>query len=178
MKKNKTFDEYVIVAKYDIVTWFIVTILLTIGLLVYSYRQNFYDYLLFLIFPIFFSFNKILTYINIKKIKVYLTANNIIERMGKIYFWNDKNYFLTENYVIILLKRKIIYFQYSDIIEISKKSEITGMNFIGIDEYLNVKLKNDNVYKILISSTHLVDETIKDITKFLLEKNPNINLIK
>lgn len=177
-KKIKTIDEYVTIAKYDIIVWIFVTILLTIGLLIYSYKQDFYDYLFFLMIPIFFSFSKILTYINVKMIKNYLIKNNLIQKIGKIYFWNDKNYFLTDNYMIILNKIKIVHFEYDDITEIYKINEITGRHSIGMDEYLNIKLKNNNVYKVLISSTKLVDETTKDITEFLLKKNPNINIKK
>ena len=45
-----------------------------------------------------------------------------------------------------------------------------------MDENLFITLKNEKQYQILLSSTLLTIEIQKDITEFLLEKNPHIKV--
>ena len=43
---------------------------------------------------------RINAYSNIKLIKAYLVNNNLIDKIGTIDFWNEKNYFLTKDYLL------------------------------------------------------------------------------
>ena len=77
-------------------------------LLFIGYKVDFY-YILFLglIMP-FRVLERINAYSNIKLIKAYLVNNNLIDKIGTIDFWNEKNYFLTTNYLIIVNNKKSI----------------------------------------------------------------------
>lgn len=65
-------------------------------------------------------------------------------------------------------------FSYSDIINISKKTEINGGLHLNMFEYVVITLLNGEQYKTLSYTTELVNEQYMDISNFLLNKNSNI----
>lgn len=111
---------------------------------------------------------------NLNKIDKYLKDNDLVNKIGKIEYWNEKNYFLTENYVIIFVDKKVIIFSYSDIASISKKNDVKLKSYSRLDEYLAIMLLNDEQYRILLYITVLTNRKYKDISDFLLNKNNNI----
>lgn len=177
-KKNLTIDEYIKISKTDIVIYSIIFSILFLVLLYICYIINFYEYLLLSIFGLIIIIGRILNYLNIKKIKVYLLENNLINDIGKIYFWNEEKYLLTDKYLFIIEKGIINYFKYEEIKEIFKEYKIDGTKNMNIEEYLNIKLINEKTYKILINSTLLSNQINKDITELLLEKNKNIMVVE
>lgn len=111
---------------------------------------------------------------NLNKIDKYLKYNDLVNKIGKIEYWNEKNYFLTENYVIIFVDKKVRIFSYSDIASISKKNDVKLKSYSRLDEYLAIMLLNDEQYRILLYITVLTNGKYKDISDFLLNKNNNI----
>lgn len=111
-----------------------------------------------------------------KKIKKYLTENRLLDKLGSIDFWNEHHYFLTANYMIII-KNEIVYaFPYSEIERIDKKSNVHLRGSSSrVEEYLYIMTKT-NEFKVLISTTLLVGEEYRDISDYLLNKNPNIKV--
>lgn len=179
MKKNKNLNDYIEMAKYDIMLYLLLFLIITGVIVFYFYKTKiwFYLFIPFVLFVVFLS--KISTYINLLSIRKYLLNNNLIEKMGNIIFWNYKNYFLTDNYFIIKRTAFVDCFSYKDILEIYKEKKITlKSKYSSISEYLHIRLKNGNQHKILIDTTKLVNEEYKDITNILLEKNSNIKIIE
>ena len=111
---------------------------------------------------------------NLNKIDEYLKDNDLVNKIGKIEYWNEKNYFLTENYVIIFVDKKVRVFSYSDIASISKENDVKLKRYSRLDEYLVITLLNDEQYRILSYTSVLTNEKYKDISDFLLNKNSNI----
>ena len=111
---------------------------------------------------------------NLNKIDKYLKDNDLVNKIGKIEYWNEKNYFLTENYVIIFVDKKVRIFSYSDIASISKKNDVKLKSYSRLDEYLAIMLLNDEQYRILLYITVLTNGKYKDISDFLLNKNNEI----
>ena len=99
----------------------------------------------------------------------------MINDIGRIFFWNNQEYMITDNYFIIINKKKVIHFQYNDIEELYKK---TNYKHGGLNEYLYIRLKNNEEYKVLIWTTFLVNEEYKDISEYLLSKNKSIEYKK
>ena len=56
----------------------------------------------------------------LKQIKKYLTDNNLLDKIGNIDYWNERYYFLTDNYMIIKQGKEIYSFKYSEIEKIYK----------------------------------------------------------
>lgn len=54
-------------------------------------------------------FERVNTYNNLKRIKKYLKENGLLDKVGNIDFWNERYYFLTDNYTIIKQNKKIMY---------------------------------------------------------------------
>ena len=155
--ENKQFiDDYIKFAKEDMKFYFLVGIVVFVALLIFSYIVNFYYLLILIIFHLLLYVGKINAYNNLKKFKTYAITNN-----------------LTLNGVFIIKKTKACYFRYDDIKEIYKKSEYTP-KVHSWDENLHIVLKNNDEYSILIFSTALVNEEFRDITNYLLDKNPKI----
>ena len=92
--KNKTIDEYVNIAKTDIIVYFIMLILISLILLFISYKINWFYLMIFCIAFPFTIINRVLTYRNLKNIKNYLIKNSLLDKIGKIVFWNEKKLFL------------------------------------------------------------------------------------
>lgn len=178
MKKCKNLYDYIEMAKYDIILY-LVLFLIIAGIVVFYYYKTkiwFYFFIPLVLFIVFLS--KITTYINLLSIRKYLLNNNLIEKIGNIIYWNYRNYFLTDNYFIIKDAKSVDCFSYKDILEIYKEKKVVlKSKYSSLSEYLYIKLKNGNQYKILIDTTKFLNEDYKDITPILLEKNSNIKII-
>lgn len=173
--KNKTVDEYVNIAKTDILVYIIMLTLITFILLFISYKVNWFYLMIFCIAFPFTIINKILTYRNLKNIKKYLTENSLLDKIGKIFFWNEKNYFLTDKYIITSEYNITSLYKYDDILKISKrKNTVLNSKHSYYEEYLIITFKDKEQIELLVYTTALVDEEFKDITEFLLNKNKNI----
>ena len=55
------------------------------------------------------------------KFRLYLD-NNILDKIGSIDYWNERYYFLTDNYIIIKQNKVVYSFRYSEIERIYKES--------------------------------------------------------
>lgn len=173
-KKKLTIDEYIEIGKGDITVYIIVTIILLAVSLYFGIKYNFYIHLLFIgLIMIGRIWERIDTLLTLRKIKTYLVDNNLLDKIGKIDYWNDRYYFLTDNYMIIKQKREIHSFKYSEIERIFKESYVELSKHSYSQEHLHI-IANDNDFKILISTTVLVGEDYKDISDYLIKKNPNI----
>lgn len=173
-KKKLTLDEYIDIGKSDIIVYICVTfILLTIFLYV-GIKYNVYYYLFFVgIIVIERTFERIETFMTLKQIKKYITINNLLDKIGNIDYWNERYYFLTDNYMIIKQNKKIYSFKYSEIEKIYKESNLVLNKYSKSQEYLHIVVGN-NDFIILIYSTVLVGEDFKDISDYLIKKNPNV----
>ena len=173
-KKKLTIDEYIDIGKGDITVYIIVTIILFAISLHFGIKYNFYLHLLFIgLIMIGRICERIDTFLTLKKIKKYLINNNLLDKIGNIDYWNDRYYFLTDNYIIIKQNKEIYSFKYSEIERIYKESYLELNKHSYFQEHLHI-LVNDNDFKILISTTVLVGEDYKDISDYLIKKNPNI----
>jgi len=173
MKKDLKIDDYKSIAKSDISTYIVMTIVIFGILLFIGYKVDFY-YILFLglIMP-FRVLERINAYSNIKLIKAYLVNNNLIDKIGTIDFWNEKNYFLTTNYLIIVNNKKVYPIKYNQISKISVEKKLnTGKN-TNYQEYIHIYAL-DKDFKILTYSTSLVGEELLNLKKYLLNKNSKI----
>ena len=180
--KNRTIDDYLDLAKTTLLFYLIMTVISFFVLLVFGYIIDFYYVLLMDLLMLFASFSKLDAYLNLKKIRKYLVDNHIISKIGIINYWNDKNYFLTDNYMIIKNRNTndIYAFTYDEILEIyeEKKYELSNGNLSTsqYNEYLHIVLRDYEV-KVLTYTTILVDEDYKNIKDYLLNKNPNIKIL-
>lgn len=173
-KKKLTLDEYIDIGKSDIIVYICVTfILLTIFLYV-GIKYNVYYYLFFVgLIVIGRSYERIETFVTLKQIKKYLTDNNLLDKIGNIDYWNERYYFLTDNYMIIKQGKEIYSFKYSEIEKIYKENNLVINKHSRSQEYLHIIVGNNN-FIMLIYSTVLVGEDFKDISDYLIKKNPNI----
>lgn len=173
-KKKLTLDEYIDIGKSDIIVYICVTfILLTIFLYV-GIKYNVYYYLFFVgLIVIGRSYERIETFVTLKQIKKYLTDNNLLDKIGNIDYWNERYYFLTDNYMIIKQGKEIYSFKYSEIEKIYKENNLVINKHSRSQEYLHIIVGNNN-FIILVYSTVLVGEDFKDISDYLIKKNPNI----
>lgn len=177
-KKKLTLDEYIVIGKNDIIVYVSITFILLIALLYVGIKYNIYYYLFFIgIIMVGRVYERIDTFVTLKQIKKYLIINNLLDKIGNIDYWNEKYYFLTDNYVIIKQNRKIYSFEYSEIQRIYKESNLILNKHSQSQEYLHIIVDN-NDFIILIYSTVLVGENFKDISDYLIEKNPNIKIDK
>lgn len=175
-KKKLTIDEYINIGKGDITVYIIVTIILLSISLYIGIKYNFYYYMIFVgILMIGRIVERIDTLLTLKKIKNYLIDNNFLDKIGNIDYWNDKYYFLTDNYMILKQNKEIYLFKYSEIEKIFKESYVELSKPSYYKEYLHI-IVNDDDFKILIYTTILVGEDYRDISDYLLEKNPNIKI--
>jgi len=170
---KKSIDEYIKIAKGDVDIHLLVAIILFLILIYICYKFDSYYFLLIEMFQLIRLISRIEGYFNIKKINKYLIDNNLIEKIGRIDFWNERNYILSKEYMIIKIQKDIFTFKYSDIQKIYKKTHLRIGKNSKYEEYLNI-ITNDNEFEILIYTTILVEEEYKDISKYLLKKNPKI----
>ncbi len=178
MNKASIFESYIKENKNDITVYLIVLIIVSIVLFIIGKITNFY-YILFLdIFLISALLSRVNARKNIKQIEKFIYDNKYDEKIGKIEYWNEFNYFLTENYIILLENKMIEVIPYNKIKSICYENKI-NLGYIGhIDRNLYVILENGNKYKFLVHSTLLVNEKTKDIGIYLQTKNKNIEIIE
>lgn len=177
--KEKNLDDYIKIAKTDIYVFIIMLILISLILLFISFKVNWFYLMIFCIAFPFIVINKILTYRNLKNIKNYLIENSLLDKIGKIVFWNEKNYFLTDKYIITSEYNVTRHYKYDDILKISKrKNTVLNSKHSYFEEYLIITFKDKEQIELLICTIALVDENFKDITEFLLNKNKNITFSK
>lgn len=173
-KKKLILDEYIEIGKGDIIVYVIVTIILLAISLYVGIKYNFYFHIIFIgILMIGRIVERIDTLLTLKKIKSYLVENNLLDKIGNIDYWNDRYYFLTDNYMIIKQNKIIDSFKYSEIERIYKESYVELSKHSYSQEHLHIVV-NNNDFKILISTTVLVGEDFRDISDYLIEKNPKI----
>lgn len=173
-KKKLTLDEYIDIGKSDIIVYVSVTLILLIIFLYIGIKYNVYYYLFFVgLIVIGRSYERIETFVTLKQIKKYLTDNNLLDKIGNIDYWNERYYFLTDNYMIIKQGKEIYSFKYSEIEKIYKENNLVINKHSRSQEYLHIIVGNNN-FIILIYSTVLVGEDFKDISDYLIKKNPNI----
>ncbi|MCI6932155.1 MAG: hypothetical protein MR765_03355 [Tenericutes bacterium] len=173
-KKKLTLDEYIDIGKSDIIVYICVTFILLTIFLYIGIKYNVYYYLFFVgLIVIGRSYERIETFVTLKQIKKYLTDNNLLDKIGNIDYWNERYYFLTDNYMIIKQGKEIYSFKYSEIEKIYKENNLVINKHSRSQEYLHIIVGNNN-FIILIYSTVLVGEDFKDISDYLIKKNPNI----
>lgn len=177
MKKELKLDDYISIAKSDINTYIIATVIIFGVLLFIGYKVDFYYILFFDLIMIFRIIERISTFNNLKLIKKYLIDNKLVNEIEKIDFWNERNYFLTLNYLIIV-QHKIVYaIKYSDISRIYSESNLNISRPGSYEEYLHI-FSSNNEFKILTFSTKLVGEELMNIKDYLLNKNNKIIIEK
>ena len=108
MKNSSIFEKHIKENKNDIIIYFIVYIVVTIILFIIGKITNFYYIMLLDIFLINSYLSKIGTKYNLKRIEKYVYSNNLHNKIGKIKYWNEHNYFLTEKYIILVEKKKLL----------------------------------------------------------------------
>lgn len=173
-KKKLILDEYIDIGKSDIIVYVSVTLILLIIFLYVGIKYNVYYYLFFVgLIIIGRSYERIETFVTLKQIKKYLTDNNLLDKIGNIDYWNERYYFLTDNYMIIKQGKEIYSFKYSEIEKIYKENNLVINKHSRSQEYLHIIVGNNN-FIILVYSTVLVGEDFKDISDYLIKKNPNI----
>ena len=173
-KKKITLDEYIDIGKSDIIVYVSVTLIFLIIFLYIGIKYNVYYYLFFVgLIIIGRSYERIDTFVTLKQIKKYLTDNNLLDKIGNIDYWNERYYFLTDNYMIIKQGKEIYSFKYSEIEKIYKENNLVINKHSRSQEYLHIIVGNNN-FIILVYSTVLVGEDFKDISDYLIKKNPNI----
>lgn len=175
-KKKKTIDEYIEIAKGDITVYIILTVVFTFFLFYIGYLTDWYYIVLFSIIMPVIAIERTTVYFDLKRIKKYLIENDIIAKMGHIDFWNEKNYFLTDSYLIILREKNVYAIRYSEIKQIYIEDYLVIGKNSKQEEYLHV-LTKENEFRILMWTTILVAEEFYDLKKYLLEKNPKIKLL-
>jgi hypothetical protein len=74
--------------------------------------------------------------------------------------------------MIIKRKKSIYSFKYSEIVNIFKEKKLENRR---IYEYLHI-ITNNNEFRVLIYSSALVGEDYKDISNYLINKNPNLKI--
>lgn len=175
-ENREKINKMVETAKYDMIFSLLIFVVVTLVISIMVFNGLTPIYLFFILIPLFFLYGKIISYINIKAIKRYIEKNNLYSKMGKIEYWNEEYYLLTDNYIIIR-QGKINHFKYSEIMEIESKKTYRLHTPGSIEKNLYIKLVSNKKYKVLLNTTSLVNEEYKDITDFLLSKNSKIKMI-
>lgn len=175
-ENREKINKMVVTAKYDMIFSFLVFVVVTLVISIMVFNGLTPIYLFFILIPLFFLYGKIISYINIKAIKRYIEKNDLYNKMGKIEYWNEEYYLLTDNYIIIR-QGKIFHFKYDEIKEIEKRTTYNLHRISTINKHIYIKLFDEKVYRILVNTTSSVNEEYRDITDFLLAKNKNIKVI-
>lgn len=178
MKENSIFEKYIKENRNDIIVYFIVFLVVTVILFIIGKITNFYYIMLLDIFLINTLLSKISTKFNLKRIEKYVYNNNFSNKIGKIEYWNEYDYFLTEKYIILVEKKNVVIVDYNDIEFLYYKNDI-HLNQINsyIDRELYIILKNKKEYKFLTGSTLLTNEKTRDIGSYLKSKNNRIKTV-
>lgn len=180
-KKEKTIDDYI----KDAENFFLFPFILLIVLLIITFVTKYYFLLFFVCIILIYFSDSLYERDNIRRIKKYLVTHDLIDKIGDIYFWNEKDYMLTDNYFIILRNNKVNVFKYEEIITIYKKiflgnEEVKTMKYLSKPpcyEYLYITLKSNKNYRVLIWSTRTCSQQFMDISDYLISKNPNIRIL-
>ena len=178
---NKTLYDYIKEAKSDMILYFIILGILIIVQIVLYILYGIpvaICFLFFILAHLLFTTDKIVSYKNMLKINKYLINNQLENKIGNIIFWNEKNYFFTDNYILLVKNFKVHCIDYKNIKTISKRIKIRTNKHSGVNEFLNIELKDNKKYDILIWTTYLVGEEYKDVSKILIEKNSEIKVIE
>ena len=178
MRENSIFEKYINENKNDIIVYFIVLLVITIVLFIIGKVINFYYILLLDIFLVNALLSKINVKGNLKQIENYIYDNKLDKKIGEIEYWNDCNYFLTCNCIILLENKLINIIPYNKIKTISYENKITLSKISHIDRILYITLDNNKKYNFLVHSTLLVNEKTKDIGLYLKSKNDKIKIIE
>ena len=178
MRNNSIFDKYINENKNDIIVYFMVLIVVSIVLFIIGKITNFYYILLLDFFSINAFLSKIIVRRNLIQIEKYIYDNNLNKKIGEIEYWNDNNYFLTTNCIILLENKVIDIIPYEKIKSIYYKSKMNLDWISHIDRMLYIILDNDKEYSFLVHSTLLVNENTKDIGSYLKSKNKKIKIIE
>ena len=184
-KYDKSIDEYIEISKGDITLYTILSIIVVVVSLIVIivnklYTESFmlFFFLVICIIPSLRTVEKINVKHNLLEIKDYLVTNNLLDKIGKIEFYNEQDYFLTEKYMIIYRDKIVDCFEYSEIKSIQKEYKHKIGKNSESQNFLFIELKDDRRYEILTASTVLVNEDFKDISDDLLKKNPNIEVLE
>ena len=92
-EKDISLDEYIAIAKGDIIIYSVVALIICTPLLYGFIKTKVVLFIIFGLVPFFFAVQRVQTYFNLKKIRQYLIDNKIIDKLGKIDFYNDQYYF-------------------------------------------------------------------------------------
>lgn len=174
IENKATIDKYINISKEDLCIYVIITTILLIISLYIGIKYNFYYHIIFIgLLMIGRIAERIDTLLTLIKIKNFLFNNNLIDKIGNITYWNNRDYILTDNYMIIKQNKEIYSFKYSEIEKMFKEKNIKLKKYSYSEEYLHIIVKN-NDFKILIYTSALVGKDCKDISNYLLEKNPKV----
>lgn len=169
-KKKRTLDEYINIAKWDIILYLIFNILI----LILSFIVI--PLIIYYIFVFGLLTGRIYVYYNLKMIKKYIDKNNLLDDIGCIDYWNENNFFLTENYLIIKKFNNIKHILYNDIVSIKTDVDYEGIYFTYGNIHqrkkgLEIKGKN---FKYIVKDSDLYMDSLENISDYLLNKNKNI----
>lgn len=181
--KNKTIDDYLIKTKYNLILYIILSILLLIvNVIVYiKFDLNtsntlivlHYMLLILFSFTIIKAISKLFVYFNIKRIISYIKNEEL--NVGNIIFWNESDYLLTDNYLVIINKNTINCVDYADIEKIYKEVEWKiNRKRISMKELLHIISNDDEEYVIPTNNLNLSNKEIRDNEDFILSKNHKI----
>ena len=180
-KYDKPLDEYIEISKGDITLYTIISLIVivisAIAIIVNKlYTESFilFFFLVICIIPSLRTVEKIKVKHNLLEIKDYLVTNNLLDKIGKIEFYNEQNYFLTEKYMIICKNRIVNIFEYKDIKSIKKVYKHTVGKNSKTRGFLYITLNDGRIHTVLIYNTSLMNEDYKDISDDLCKKNQNI----
>ena len=103
IKVSKSVDKYVAIGKTDAIFYLIMTVIIFFVLLFIAYKVDWYYILFADILLVLRTLEKVEIYFNLKKLNKYIIENDLGDKIGNIDFWNERNYFLTDNYMIIII---------------------------------------------------------------------------
>ena len=181
--KNKTIDDCFIKSKYDLILYIVISILLLIVNIIICIKFDLntsntlivlhYMLLILFSFTIIKALSKLFVYFNIKRIISYIKNEEL--NVGNIIFWNESDYLLTDNYLVIINKNTINCVDYADIEKIYKEVEWKiNRKRISMKELLHIISKDDEEYVIPTNNLNLSNKEIRDNGDFILSKNHKI----
>lgn len=174
--KKKKVDEYILETKTDIYVHIVMTVLIFLILLFVSYKVNWYYLLIFDAVFALCIIEKIKTYNNVREIVNSLKDNKLLDMIGKVEYWNEYDYFLTENYMIIIRKHIISCFKYESIRSIKRELRI-NRGKVKKPDLLHIMLEDDSNHYVIINNNGVMrQEKSIDITNYLIEKNKKIKI--
>lgn len=175
-QKERTIKEYIAIAKADIWVYVAVAIIILCVLLAICYFYEIPWYLAVLCDVLFFVgvLGRIEVYFSLKKIYQYLKKEKLLSKLGTIDFWNEKDYFLTENFMIVLMDGQVYVFSYQDIQSLTIQNQYYGR---GIqNEYCCISTTKGD-FSLLTYSTGIVGNQFFHLDSYLLKKNSNIQVL-